>query len=91
MTSRPLRPTTRAGAYETLMLGAAHPDLRTSRSLTSKSTRRSIPTTTPTARTGTSRRTLWGVFGADPRGIDLGRSSELLESTAEWIGGSRQH
>ena len=76
-----------AGAYETLMLGAAHPDLVHLEKLPNLEEHPSIdPGDNPYgAHRHEPSHPLWGVFGADPRGIDLGRSSELLESTAEWI------
>ena len=76
-----------AGAFETLLLGAAHPDLVHLEKLPDAAEHPSIdPGDNPYgAHRHEPSHPLWGVFGADPRGVDLGRSSELLASTAGWI------
>ena len=76
-----------AGAFETLLLDAAHPDLVHLEKLPDAAEHPSIdPGDNPYgAHRHEPSHPLWGVFGADPRGVDLGRSSELLASTAGWI------
>lgn len=76
-----------AGAFETLLLGASHPELVHLEKLPNIEEHPSIdPDDNPYgAHRHEPSHPLWGVFGADPRGVDLGRSSELLASTAEWI------
>ena len=69
-------PPDHAGAFETLLLHAMHPDLVRMDALGDEPDHpdRHDP-----------RHPIWGVVGADPRGVDLGRSSDLLEAMVSWM------
>lgn len=76
-----------AGAFESLLLAALHPDLVHLDRLPDQETNPSIdPDENPY---GSHRHqethALWGVFGPDPRSIDLGRASGLLEAMVQWL------
>lgn len=78
-----------AGAFETLLLAAAHPELVHLDKLPPLAAH---PSVDPGDNAFGPHRhdpshPLWGVFGPDPREADLREATQLLASTAQWIAG----
>lgn len=78
-----------AGAFETLLLSAAHPGLVHLDELPRLEEHPSVdPGEDPYGRhRHDPAHPLWGVFGADPREADLTQAPGLLASTAQWLSG----
>lgn len=76
-----------AGVFESLLLAALHPDLVHVDKLPEAATNPSIdPDGNPfgSHRHGKDH-ALWGVFGPDPRSIDLNEAAALLEALVHWL------
>ena len=76
-----------AGVFESLLLAALHPDLVHVNKLPEAATNPSVdPGDNPF---GSHRHekdhALWGVFGPDPRAIDLKDSAALLDALVSWL------
>ena len=78
-----------AGVFESLLLAAIHPDLVHVNRLPESAANPSVdPEDDPF---GSHRHkkdhALWGVFGPDPRSIDLKDSAPLLDALVSWLAG----
>lgn len=78
-----------AGVFESLLLAAIHPDLVDVGKLPALAQNPSID---PEGNKFGSHRhntghALWGVFGPDPRELDLSQAPELLADLVKWISG----
>jgi creatinine amidohydrolase len=76
-----------AGVFESLLLAAIHPDLVNVNKLPELSKN---PSLDPEGNKFGSHRhspnhALWGVFGPDPREIDIDKSAELFAALVEWL------
>lgn len=76
-----------AGVFETMLLAAIHPDLVQLNKLPDQMTH---PSVDPDGNPFGSHRhnqdhALWGVFGPDPRSIELSEAGELLAAMVQWL------